>query len=116
MLQGSYSVPPNWHEQASCGNHPDPELWWYNFYKIEDQKKLQVLRMAEAISICNQCPVRDLCLKQGLEDDNLHLGSIWGGLTAFERRSMAKKTMNLKLIQSERQITAQVRKKVGRVA
>lgn len=116
MLQDSYAVPPNWHEQASCGSHPDPELWWYNFYKIEDQKKLQVLRMAEAITICNQCPVRDLCLKQGLEDENLHLGSIWGGLTAFERRTMAKKPMNLKLIQSEKQITEQVRKKVGRVA
>lgn len=116
MLRGSYSVSPNWHSEAGCGNHPDPELWWYNFYKIEDQKKLQVLRMAEALTICNDCPVQELCLKQGLEDENLHLGSIWGGLTAYERRVIVGKIKDLKLIYSEKEITKLVRQKVGRIA
>lgn len=68
--------------------------------------------MVEALTICNECPVSKLCLKQGLEDDNLHTGSIWGGLTSYERRVLTKKLIELNY--SDKQITDLVRQKVKR--
>lgn len=115
MLQDSFQMPPDWHEQGLCAGHPDPELWWYKSSKIREERRLQILRMVEAVQICNECPVRELCLKQGLEQDNLHGGSIWGGLMNWERRTMLKKPSQ-NSFKDEAYMVAQVRKKVARVA
>ena len=114
MLQDTYALPPEWHKEAGCANHPDPELWWYKSYKTQDERKLQVLRMIEAVSICNDCPVRTLCLQQGLEDENLHAGSIWGGLMNYERRTMLGKS-SANAFRDEWQMVRQVRAVVGRL-
>lgn len=82
---------PEWHKEASCSNHPDPDLWWYQSYRHEDEQQLQILRMAEALSICNDCPVRELCLNDGLKDENIIPGSIWGGMLNYERRVLRNK-------------------------
>ena len=115
MLGHTFNMPPDWHEQGLCAKHPDPELWWYKSSKIDDEKQLQILRMIEAVEICNECPVRELCLKQGLEDDNLHEGSIWGGLMNYERRKIRKKKSQVSF-RAEGYMVAQVRKKVARIA
>jgi len=115
VLQDTYALPPEWHEQAACANHPDPELWWYKSYKHNDERRLQILRMIEAVSICNDCPVRELCLKQGLEDENLHGGSIWGGLMNYERRVMLGKPSK-DSFKDEWNLVRQVRAKVARVS
>jgi hypothetical protein len=115
VLSDSHGVPPEWHKEALCAQHPDPELWWYKLYKHPDEKQLQILRMVEAIQICNECPVRELCLTQGLEDENLHGGSIWGGLMNYERRKILnKKSQNS--FKEEGYMVAQVRKKVARLS
>lgn len=115
MLQDAFAMPPEWHEQAGCSKHPDPELWWYQSSKIKDEVQLQVLRMVEAVEICNDCPVRELCLKQGLEEENLHGGSIWGGLMNHERRLMVGK-QSRNSYKAEGHLIKQVRARVGRVS
>lgn len=115
MLQDTFAMPPDWHEQAGCAKHPDPELWWYKSSKIKDEVQLQILRMVEAVEICNDCPVRTLCLQQGLEEENLHGGSIWGGLMNYERRMLLGKS-SLNSFREEGYMVRKVRAKVGRVS
>lgn len=76
---------PTWHEQALCQAHPDPDLWSYKGWHNPDEQELQVLRLVEALEYCNECPVRNQCLEQGLEPENMVPGIIWGGLFTYER-------------------------------
>lgn len=81
---------PTWHEQALCQAHPDPDLWSYKGYKDNEDIELQVLRLVEALEYCRDCPVKQQCLQQGLEKENLVPGIIWGGLFTYERIQMLK--------------------------
>lgn len=81
---------PTWHEQALCQAHPDPDLWSYKGYQDVDDKEYQVLRLVEALEYCRDCPVREQCLQQGLEKENLVPGIIWGGLFTYERIKLLK--------------------------
>lgn len=47
----------------------NPELWF-----SEDKND-----MADAISICNRCPLKDTCLRQAIE--NHEVNGIWGGVS-----------------------------------
>lgn len=84
----------NWHERALCKDHPDPDLWHYETSDFQDERLLAAYRSIEAIEICNECPVKAECLKQGLEPDNLtatdSFGSIWGGLMRGERLKLLR--------------------------
>lgn len=104
---------PEWHKEAACSNHPDPELWSYQDYQYKDERQLQVLRSIEALEICNECPVRELCLKQGLEEDNMYPGTIWGGLL-FSERLRLKPIRDHHKFTLERRFTEYVRAKVKR--
>lgn len=85
--------PPTWHERAACRSHPDPELWSYKIsYNYDDERDLQLLRIIEALEICDTCPVRNECLAQGLEEENMVPGIIWGGLLTYERIKLKKNT------------------------
>ena len=114
-MEHGIKLPPDWQKDALCANHPDPDLWWYEFPKFKDEIELQVLRTIEAIQICNDCPVRELCLKQGLEDENLKGGSVWGGLMNLERRQLLKRPVR-SLTKGETDMVRKVRRKVARVA
>lgn len=105
-------TPPDWHTQASCNGHPDPELWWYEFHKHWDENKLQVLRLAEAISICNECPVRAECLQQGLEPANLEHKGVWGGMMMSER-VLLKNPKHTRILNYEGRMRSQVRRKLA---
>jgi len=56
--------------------HEDPELWFH------DTKH----KRAQAVAICNQCPVLAACRAHALEHRIGH--GIWGGLTEDERRKI----------------------------
>lgn len=80
-----------WHKQALCANE-DPELWFYEPISgsgIDAKLRLQI---KTAKSICSDCPVKNLCLEQGLEAENMIIGTIWGGFLWQERKLMRKKT------------------------
>lgn len=84
---------PEWHEQAECRKY-DYAMWWYDYPDRNDRIGRQevVYQVLTAIRICQECPVKNLCLKQGLEPENLHNGSIWGGLIYSERKALVKGT------------------------
>lgn len=81
----------DWHNDGLCNGHKDPELWWYEYEINEYKRKVQNVRIVKAVEICNRCPVKDLCLKQGMETKNLADGSVWGGMLTSERGRLAKK-------------------------
>lgn len=87
---------PSWHAQAECQRHYDPDLWWYKYPRPEDadERSETILRVSVALDYCSACPVRKECLAEGLKTDNLHPGSIWGGLLYSERRRMLSKRSN----------------------
>lgn len=62
----------NWRLNAKCGGDTE------TFYPEKGRSK------NDAIAICRQCPVREICLQYALDNDEQW--GIWGGMTAKERR------------------------------
>jgi hypothetical protein len=80
----------DWHNQALCANE-DSEFWFYESPKggglsIEIQKRIKVAKQ-----ICSDCSVKLKCLEQGMEAENLIQGTIWGGLTLWDRQRLIDK-------------------------
>lgn len=110
----------DWHTEALCSGHPDPDLWHYDNSVLQDEQQLQVLRSVEAIEICNDCPVKFDCLQQGLEPENLLWsiggnGSIWGGRLTSERALMAGYKPTHNAVRHEARHARNVTQKLGRI-
>lgn len=110
----------DWHKEAACSGHPDPDLWHYQNSVLADEQQLQVLRSVEAIEICSTCPVKLLCLKQGLEDENILWsiggnGSIWGGLMTSERALMRGYKHTHNAVRHEARHARNVKAKLGKL-
>ena len=100
---------PAWHSQALCSKGYDPEMWWYDYPRDGDAQIAEAYRISEAIKICNACPVQDLCLKEGLSDEDMQWG-IRGGLLASERvKIVGKERVNPNLMIAERALGPRVR-------
>ena len=110
----------SWHAQGSCNNHPDPDLWHYENARLKDEQRLQVLRSVEAIHLCNTCPVKNKCLEEGLEPENIQYwggwGSIWGGLLMSERYRLLKDRNNPEIVTAEVRHRGNVRALLGKIA
>ena len=110
----------DWHIEGLCVGHPDPDLWHYNNSNYKHEQQLEVLRSVEAIEICKACPVKNDCLQQGLEDENLLWsfggnGSIWGGLLTSERAQMRGYKPTANSIRHEGRHSRDVKQKLGRL-
>lgn len=81
-----------WHDRATCNYH-DADLWWYEYPDQHDEarKREVAYQVKTAIKICNECPVKRECLVEGLKSENMHEGSIWGGLIFTQRRQLARR-------------------------
>jgi len=66
--------------EANCNGDQDPDAWFLD-YNIEDK---DIPRLARALTLCGNCPVKDKCLQVGLSDAEINIG-IWGGLLPGER-------------------------------
>lgn len=100
---------PTWHSQALCSKGYDPEMWWYDYPRNITDQIAESYRISEAIKICNQCPVQDLCLKEGLEGEDVQWG-IRGGLLASERiKIVGKQRSHSWVMLAERQVVPRVR-------
>jgi hypothetical protein len=103
----------DWHAEGYCSSHPDPDIWHYENSIHSDEKQLQVLRSVEAITLCRVCPVKELCLKEGLESENVQFwggwGTIWGGLLTSERYLMLTNRNNQKIVEAEQRHRRTVR-------
>jgi hypothetical protein len=109
----------SWHADGLCSGHPDPDLWHYSSSKVVDERELMEYQTAEAISICNQCPVKAQCLEQGLERENVIVphyidGSVWGGKMLGERLNIRDGRITHKYQQEMAYLRA-VRKKLAKI-
>jgi hypothetical protein len=80
----------NWRDQALCAQ-TDPET----FFPQGNQH--QIAQGTEnAKKVCGRCPVRSDCLEWAL-DTGQNVG-VWGGLSEFERRAMARAPFSHKAV------------------
>lgn len=105
---------PDWQKNAIC-NDIDPELWFYEPMYSEHDIAEQSMRTQIAISYCNRCPVRRECLEMGLEDENMHAGSIWGGLMFPERLELKGRRRKYSS-RREGSMVRRVRSKVAKIS
>jgi len=91
MFEG-LQKPPNWMSEGLCASHPMPDLWWYDYpHRSKTEERSQtIVKISIALDYCQDCPVRKECLKEGLKTENMHLGSIWGGMIYSERDALVK--------------------------
>lgn len=111
--------PTEWHHQALCAGHSDPDLWHYENTRDKDEQRAQVVRSVIAIQICAKCPVKAQCLEQGLEDENLQFaggcGSIFGGMMMAERYALKyKNKSNARRVDPEDRHIRAVRKRLAK--
>lgn len=100
---------PAWHSQALCSKGYDPEMWWYDYPRNPDEQIAEAYKISETIKICNQCPVQDLCLKEGLSEEDVQWG-IRGGLLASERvKIVGRERLYPNLMVAERALIPRVR-------
>ena len=108
-----------WHAEGNCNGHPDPDLWHYENSMHADEQQLQVLRSVEAITLCRMCPVREQCLQEGMEENNIEFlggwGTIWGGLLMSERYVEREGRMHHNIHQSEQRHRRNVRQKLAKL-
>lgn len=69
---------PLWYKDALCAQ-VDSDLFFPE----------QGASPRQAIAICNECPVRALCLDEALSVGRAH--GVWGGKTEAQRRAMRPK-------------------------
>jgi hypothetical protein len=108
-----------WIKKSLCSGHPDPDLWHYENSNYHDVQQLQVLRSVEAIEICMECPVKQQCLQQGLEEENVlslgGFGTIWGGLMTSERMKLLGLRETRNSLRHEGRHRREVRAKLARI-
>ena len=72
---------------GNCSSDTNPDAWFPELPKGNPSNAWRKAIKAEtnrALALCNSCPVKDECLKVGMELDNLPNG-IWGGKLPDER-------------------------------
>ncbi|MEE6280106.1 WhiB family transcriptional regulator [Georgenia sunbinii] len=74
----------DWRHTAACLTE-DPEL----FFPIGNTGPA-LTQIEEAKTVCQRCPVVDVCLKWALE--NGQDAGVWGGLSEDERRALKRRT------------------------
>lgn len=81
-------------ELGNCYGDDNPDAWFPDVPQGAFSVKKQAILGAEtrrAIALCNSCPKKQACLKEGMKDENLGYG-IWGGMLAGERVILSGRT------------------------
>ena len=74
---------PEWHLDAACRDHPEPDLWHSDATGVPGQRI-----DARAKAICRTCPVQLTCLAENFNQPH----GVWGGMTADERRRLRRES------------------------
>ena len=110
---------PNYHSEAKCGEGYDPDLWAYMSSIERDKKRSMVYNIIAAKKICDMCPVKMECLKEGLQEENLKThqgeGLIWGGLLVSERALMLRLSPYSKIVRDENILRREVNKQSAKI-
>jgi WhiB family redox-sensing transcriptional regulator len=72
---------PVWHQEAACAGFPAD--WW--FPPPGAAGCLERQRGADAVAVCDLCPVQEECLAFALREG---VEGIWGGTSTSEREAM----------------------------
>lgn len=72
---------PDWHLEAACRAHPEPDLW-----HGDATGKTGHRMTARAKAVCSTCPVELRCLAVHFFEPH----GIWGGMTEDERRALRR--------------------------
>lgn len=72
----------SWRDNAKCRGL-DPEIFYPQVEEVEEEDA------AEAIAVCNACPVREVCLEHALARREKE--GVWGGATPRERRRIIRR-------------------------
>ena len=76
---------------GNCTGSPTPDDWYPELGSgAVTQRRLDKFKakVQATIELCNSCPIKDTCLEQGMQPENLQYG-IWGGKLAGQRMIMA---------------------------
>lgn len=73
----------SWHAEAACVG-VDPDI----FFPTLHEGNRQNLKIQEAKSYCQQCPVTKECLEFAIA---MHEPGVWGNTTSRERREIIRK-------------------------
>lgn len=73
-------------DQALCAYSGDPDAW---FLESGQMTREDIERVAYALDTCALCPIKNMCLEQGLVPMETEWG-IRGGLFAIEREAMIR--------------------------
>jgi hypothetical protein len=110
---------PNYHSEALCGEGYDPDLWAYMSSIERDKKRSMVYNIIAAKKICDMCPVKMECLKEGLQEENLKThqgeGLIWGGMLVSERALMLRLSPYSRIIREENILRREVQKQSAKI-
>lgn len=74
-------------EEAACRG-AGPELFFLN----EEEKTINIMKLAEARTICASCKVQKECLDFAM-DNNIKSG-IWAGTTPLQRKGLRRERRN----------------------
>lgn len=106
-------------QNGLCNSHNDPDLWFstdvVDLAKSKsgpspiEFKQENIKRTIQALKICDRCPVKDMCLEEGLKKDNLEFG-VWGGSLPGERLQMTFTPINTSFRQTIVGFAKQVRR------
>lgn len=79
---------------GNCHGDENPDAWFPDVPQggrsVRNTAKL-IEETRRAITLCNSCPKKQACLKEGMEHENLGFG-IWGGTLAGERVLLSGRT------------------------
>ena len=110
---------PNYHSEALCGQGYDPDLWSYMCSVERDKQRVMVYNITVAKKICDMCPVKMECLKEGLQEENLKThqgeGLIWGGMLVSERALMLRLSPYSRIIREENILRREVQKQSAKI-
>jgi WhiB family transcriptional regulator, redox-sensing transcriptional regulator len=86
LVEVTFGAPPSpagrdWKQRAACAGFQSTF-----FFPGVDSSPATV---AQALAVCEQCPVRVDCLEYAFETNQV--AGIWGGTTEEERRSLRRK-------------------------
>ena len=106
-------------QYALCKQGDDPDLWFSEENEIEGRRggptaeevQATIDRTIQAIQICNTCKVKDLCLQEGMREENLTYG-VWGGMMSGERMLLARKPISNSFTRNKIIFTRKIRNKM----